>query len=580
MSGFLGEISKTNVKKGFGKLNKSNLIHQTIESQKYYLERRTIRKFENDKVFSEDDGYIIITEGVILNSLQLIEKYRARDLKSTVVRMYEQNGDTVFNEFRGSFSGLLYDKIRNKWLIYTNHIGDKQIFYALLGNTVIFGSEMTYLIDYMRNNNINYALDEVGAYFLLTYGYMLEDYTLIREIRKLNAGKYIKIEDGNFQILTYYEIDNTPDNSQSEEEIIENIDRLFRNAVKLEFEKDKEYGYKHIASLSGGLDSRMTVWVAHELGYTEQLNVTFSQTDYLDETIAKEIARDLKHEWLFYALDNGNYLKNVQEMIEVNFGNCLYSGAAHENSCLSKINFSNYGLYHTGQLGDVILGTYYSSEDPQKPYTAGSGAYSRLLVTVTESAFLKNTYSNEETFKFYNRGFTGILQGNLTIQKYTEATSPFLDIEFFNYCLRIPLKYRYDHRIYKQWILTKYPDAARYKWEKIQGKITERTYNVFGRTTTLRTLPSKAFNKLFKGSSLNSKWHMNPLDYWYNTNDELREFFLDTFNKNISLLENGNLRKDCEKMFAEGNTIEKTQVLTLLEAWRYYFVYSPHESFG
>jgi len=128
--------------------------------------------------------------------------------------------------------------------------------------------------------------------------------------------------------------------------------------------------------------------------------------------------------------------------------------------------------------------------------------------------------------------------------------------------------------------LTKYPDAARYKWEKIQGKITERTYNVFGRTTTLRTLPSKAFNKLFKGSSLNSKWHMNPLDYWYNTNDELREFFLDTFNKNISLLENGNLRKDCEKMFAEGNTIEKTQVLTLLEAWRYYFVYSPHESFG
>lgn len=572
MPGFFGEISKANVKKGFGKLNKSNLIHQTIESQKYYLERRTIRKFENDKVFSEDDGYIIITEGVILNSLQLIEKYRARDLKSTVVRMYEQNGDTFFNEFRGSFSGLLYDKIRNKWLIYTNHIGDKQIFYALLGNTVIFGSEMTYLIDYMRNNNINYALDEVGAYFLLTYGYMLEDYTLIREIRKLNAGKYIKIEDGNFQILTYYEIDNTPDNSQSEEEIIENIDRLFRNAVKLEFEKDKEYGYKHIASLSGGLDSRMTVWVAHELGYTEQLNVTFSQTDYLDETIAKEIARDLKHEWLFYALDNGIYLKNIREMIEINFGDCFYAGAAHVNGCLSKINFDKYGIYHTGQVGDVILGTFYSSENPQTSYKPGDGAYSKTLVQKDEKKYLKYKYDNEEVFKFYNRAFTGALQGNLVNQKYTEVASPFLDVEFFEYCLKIPLKHRYDHRIYKKWILRKYPDAAKYKWEKIQGKITEKTYNILGHMTTLRALPRKAFNKLFHTSSLNTKHHMNPLDYWYNTNDDLREFFLDTFNKDIDLLENEKLRNDCQKLFTEGNTIEKTQVLTLLEAWRYYFV--------
>ncbi len=82
MPGFLGEISAVDVKKGFGESNKSSLIHETIESQEYYLERRTIRKFENDKVFSKDDGYIIITAGVILNSLQLNEKYKARNLNT------------------------------------------------------------------------------------------------------------------------------------------------------------------------------------------------------------------------------------------------------------------------------------------------------------------------------------------------------------------------------------------------------------------------------------------------------------------------------------------------------------------
>ncbi len=81
----LGEIPTVDVKKGFGQLNKSSLIHETIESQEYYLERRTIRKFEDDKVFSKDDGYVIITAGVILNSLQLNEKYKARHLKNVVL---------------------------------------------------------------------------------------------------------------------------------------------------------------------------------------------------------------------------------------------------------------------------------------------------------------------------------------------------------------------------------------------------------------------------------------------------------------------------------------------------------------
>ena len=572
MPGFLGEISKNKAYKNFGISDRDDLINEVIESNNFYLERRTIKKFEKDKVFTEDDEYIIITEGVILNSLKLIEKYKASNFKNAIISMYRKNGETFFEEFRGSFSGLFYDKNKNKWIIYTNHVGDKQIFYYKMRDKVIFGSEINYLVSYMKNNKISYTFDEIGAYFLLTYGYMLEDYTLIREIKKLNAGKYIKIEDGDFQILTYYEIDNTPDYSQSEEEIIQNIDRLFRNAVKLEFEKDREYGYKHIASLSGGLDSRMTVWVAHELGYTEQLNVTFSQTDYWDETIAKEIARDLEHEWLFYALDNGIYLKNIREMIEINFGDCLYAGAAHANGCLSKIDFDKYGIYHTGQIGDVILGTFYSSENPQTSYKPRDGAYSTRLVQNDEKKYLKYKYNNEEVFKFYNRAFTGALQGNLVSQKYTEVASPFLDIEFFEYCLKIPLKYRYDHRIYKKWILRKYPDAAKYKWEKIQGKITERTYSIFGRTTTLKALPRKAFNKLFHASSLNTKHHMNPIDYWYNTNDDLREFFLDTFNKGIDLLKNEKLRNDCQKLFTTGNTIEKTQVLTLLEAWRYYFV--------
>ncbi|MGB4375150.1 MAG: asparagine synthase, partial [Defluviitoga tunisiensis] len=456
-----------------------------------------------------------------------------------------------------------------KWIIYTNHIGDKQIFYYKMRDRVIFGSEINYLVSYMKNNKISYTFDEIGAYFILTYSYMLEDYTLFKEIKKLNAGKYIKIDNNKFEVKTYYEIDNTPNHDQTEDEIIENIDRLFRNAIELEFEKDKEYNYKHVVTLSGGLDSRMTSWVAHDMGYKDQLNVTFSQTDYLDEKIAKEIARDLKHEWLFQALDNGLYLMNLNEIIKINFGNCLYSGNAHVNYFIKTFNFNSYGLYHTGQVGGIVKGYIYQNRNNNLEYR---GAFSKLLFNKIDFKNI-NTYKNEGIFKLKNIPFNGTLQGNLPVQNYTEVISPFLDPDLIDYALQIPDGYK-ENELFIKWILKKYPGAAKYKWEAINGKITDKTITIMGRTTTLKALPRKVINKIFHKSAwyhMNTKKHMNPFDYWYRTNENLKNFIDSTFKENISLLENNELKKDCQKLFTEGNTFEKTQVLTLLAAYKYYF---------
>ncbi|PEN17505.1 asparagine synthase, partial [Bacillus wiedmannii] len=95
---------------------------------------------------------------------------------------------------------------------------------------------------------------------------------------------------GIVEVHRYFNLNNTPREDKSEEAIIEEMDSLFREAIRLQFEKDREYGYKHIASLSGGLDSRMVNFVAHDLGYKDILNYTFSQSNYLDEKIAKDIA--------------------------------------------------------------------------------------------------------------------------------------------------------------------------------------------------------------------------------------------------------------------------------------------------
>ena len=67
-------------------------------------------KFEHDKVFSVDDNYIVIIDGVILNKNTLITKTKEKNWYDAIIKLYIEKGDLFFNDFRGSFCGLLYEK--------------------------------------------------------------------------------------------------------------------------------------------------------------------------------------------------------------------------------------------------------------------------------------------------------------------------------------------------------------------------------------------------------------------------------------------------------------------------------------
>lgn len=583
MPGFIAEIAKDKLLGNFGSSRMAGRVTGKMsDNKRYSVERYTINKFLNDKAFYEDKEYLVVTEGVILNSLFLQKQYLGTEDSSsdkmalTAINMYQKNGETFFEDFRGSFSGAFYDKKNDIWLIYTNHVGDKQLFYTKTPHGYAFASEVTWLTDYLRNNGFEYTLDETGAYCLLTYAFMLEDHTLFNEIKKVNAGQYARIQNGSFEIKEYYKLDNTPNETDTEDEIIENIDRLFRNAIRLEYEKDKEYGYKHFASLSGGLDSRMNVWVGHDMGYTDQLNWTMSQCDYLDEKIAKDIARDLKHEWIFKSLDNGNYLCGiVDELIDEQFGTVFFAGSAHSRSFMQMFNSDEYGLEHTGQLGDAILGTYLARNGNNADFL-GEGAYSQTLIEKLYGVRLQRSYPNSEIFKFYNRGFTGILQGNMITQEYTEVASPFLDIDFMNYCLHIPAKYRIGEQIYMKWIIKKYPKAAKYKWERINAKITDKWINIFGRHMLLKKIPGKIIYKILPFTRKNrlSKKNasMNPVDYWYATNPSLKADLDNYYNETLNCVSKryDSIKKDIELLY-KGCVIDKLLALTLLGALKKYF---------
>ncbi len=567
MPGFVGVISNDvdydSLKIEYKSLGK--LVKDKKQYDNALVERYTNPKFLEDKVFYEDQSALVLIDGFVLNFKDLINKYVAPDYFNTVKKMYYENGDDFFKEFRGDFSGLLYDKTKAKWIVFTNPTSTKPVYYYKNNGLYIFSSEVKVISQILRMLNYKYSLDIVGAYFLLTYGFMLEDYTLIEEVKKLRPGNYIKIENGEISLHEYSRFENRQYTSDSREKIIDNIDTLFREAVRLEYEKDLEYGYKHIATLSGGLDSRMNVMTAHELGYQDILCFTFAQSNYYDERIAKKIASDLGCEFLFQSLDGGNFLKNVEGPVLCNDGLVLYSGSAHSLSSIEKINFEHYGLIHTGGVGDGVLGSLLLKPKLVKPKME-SGAYStyllhHILPKVKQSL---GHYESNEMFKLYNRAFNGALNGTWTACQFTESASPFLDAEFMKYCFSIPPSMRYKEKIYIEWILSRHPDAAKYVWEATKLK-----------PSTNKVLPfivkvfRRAYIKAFGKTNLLS---MNPFQYWYDTNEQLRLFVNNYFQQNIYLLdEYPELKSDSTRLFNEGSLIEKTQVMSLLEAIKLHF---------
>lgn len=538
---------------------------QKIENEKLACYGHFINKFIDDKIFRESDDYVLLLDGVVLNKKHLLALAKETDWFSYLITQYKKKGDTFFEALRGSFAGLLIDKRKNRSILFTDHIGSKFMYYTLNGDSFACSTMIAHLYAIRHTNQLRCTLSEQGAIMLLTYGFMLKEYTLCDEIKKVQPGCYVLFENGKTKEHRYCMLDNTPDNSLSESDAIELYDQEFRRAVALQFEKDIEGGAKkHLVSLSGGLDCRMTSWVAHDMGYTNQLNITFSQTDYWDETIPKQIAADLRHEWLFKALDNGLWLYNLDNVLEVTGGNVLYYGQAHGMSLFKYLSFEELGgLCHTGQLGDVILATHMRSIDT--PYSLGVGAYSTKYIDKLSTGEFAD-YPNYEIGFFYSRCFSGANNGLLVTMSNVETVSPHSEWDAMNAFLKVPPSMRYNHNIYIKWILAKYPKAADYVWEAMSAKITSPTFTIAGHTLTMNQWKNVILQRLhLQKSGIESKQNMNPVGYYLQTNPELRHF-IDSNLLDANLIANKTISKIVFEIINTGTSMEKIQAVTLVRA--------------
>lgn len=565
-------IFGTNINNSNSIMEKENRIYKNLNCNNWYLELSSIKKFYNDKTLYDNENYIVLIDGVILNLNSLKEEFKITNIEELIIKMYEKIGNQFFNKFRGNFCGFFQDKKTGKVLIYTNHTGDKTIFYYSKGNEIIFASEIKHIVKCMKENNIKYTMDKRGIYCILTYAYMYNDLTTIQEIKRLIPGNYIKIENGKIDIIPYYKVSNDViDTGETEEQIMANIEDKFKKAVELQVNKNKEYGYDDVAPLSAGLDSRMTNYMIKKVSDKPIYNITYSQTGQLDEKTPANISAELKNHWIFKNLDNGLALYYIDESIVFSDGILYYVWPSQLYDFIKILDSGNIGIVHTGVIGDVIIGTFFKNPNKQN-YEIGDGAYSKRLLDKLKEIIDIKDYENHEIGMMYNRAFNGAVLGySMVFEYYTEAISPFMNIEFMEYCMSLPLKYRKNHNIYYKWVRKYHPDAAKYSHNgKKIPKEKSIKIGIKGKQYPISSIPSMINNKvrpkLFKNNN------MNPIQYWYETNDTLKNIMDGYFNNYICLMDNyKDIQLDMKELYSTGTAMEKTQVISVLAFMKKYF---------
>tara|TARA_B100001057_G_scaffold107645_1_gene105269 strand:- start:2522 stop:4399 length:1878 start_codon:yes stop_codon:yes gene_type:complete len=218
-------------------------------------------------MISSDDRYVLTYNGEIYNFRELRTEleakgycFRSQTDSEVVLYSLAEWGSDALLKFNGMFALAFWDCKEKQLLLARDRYGIKPLYYYQSDKKLVFGSEQKAILeqpDFDRKINKKAMLE----YF--TFQNIFTDQTLIQGIYLLQPGHFGILDLGETEIKLnpklYWDYHfREPENPASKEEYVEELDRLFKQAVNRQLIGDVELG----SYLSGGMDSGSITAVA------------------------------------------------------------------------------------------------------------------------------------------------------------------------------------------------------------------------------------------------------------------------------------------------------------------------------
>lgn len=510
-------------------------------------------KFSNDKFLKSSNNYSTGFDGVRLEGKECEPDSSKDEMLNMIVNL------------KGSFTAFHFNKFDKELILFADQTSSRQFFYFANDDFAAFSSSIFLLSDILRHFNLKISLSEQASYMMLSLGYMLEDYTLVKEIKKIKAGEYVQIAKGKFSNHSYHSYYREVEYTKISKNLLSELDFRFKNSINLEYSKDLNYNYEHIATLSGGLDSRLNVMLAHEYEYKDITALTFSEGYKSDELIAREISSNLSFKHIILLLNNGFQLYDLETPLILNNCAVYYFGAAQTFAAVSRLNLNGYGLFHNGGLAESSKGGYLGAPHHESPCLRRRYVISDKFFNRLDESMLKNilqSYPNDEMFVTYNRGFNAIHNGSWMTLPFTDSTYTYMDLEFAHLAYSIDPALRFDAKLTIDWMQKKHPRLMKYPWR----------YGIKPTNSSTKLFVSKVVTKI-KRELLGTIDVPVPFDDWYLNDIKLQAFVNGKYNCSHSWeYLPKSIIKDIHFLFNQGTIVEKFLCISFLKSVEMIFV--------
>jgi asparagine synthase (glutamine-hydrolysing) len=342
-------------------------------------------------IFNEDNSIAIVFNGEIYNYQELAGQLQKRGhtLKTAsdtevIVHLYEDYGQDCVHHLRGMFAFAIWDGRRRQLFIARDRLGIKPLYYAQVGKSLVFGSEIKSILQHPQ---VQARLDIGSLSHYLSLKYVPAPQTMFSDVLSLPPGHFLICNEAGLSVRPYWDLSFTnPSNGhRSEAEYAQQLEDLLRESVRIRLRSDVPFG----AFLSGGVDSSTVVALMSQLldEPVKTFSVGFQANGVSDELpYARRVAGQFQtdhHEIVVCAQD---FIDLAEEIIW-HLDQPIADQATIATYMVSKLAARHVKMVLTGEGGDELFAGYarYGGERLSPLFGIIPGPAKRLVLAMSNN---------------------------------------------------------------------------------------------------------------------------------------------------------------------------------------------------
>jgi len=326
-------------------------------------------------VLAKQGGSALAAVGHVYNLRQLsgqagrdLPASRGGDGQRVLIDLYRQGGKDMVERLRGPFALAGFDGDRGSLLLARDAIGQKPLWYAMLGDRIVFASEARLLLGH---GAVNSDVDMLSLQHFASLGYIPAPLTAWRGVRKLLPGKRIELIGGREAPERYWSPEARPIEG-SRQDVLAAVRETVMAAVR-----SCAVGEGVGVLVSGGLDSSIVLAVmallAGRAGGIKSFSAGFEDATFDERRYAQVVARHCRTEHREIIVDPppAEMVDRVLEMYDEPFGD----SSALPTWLICRATSEHVAAALVGDGGDEGFGGYDRYRALQLSATMSASAY-------------------------------------------------------------------------------------------------------------------------------------------------------------------------------------------------------------